>query len=478
MGSVGESVLGSYSVPKETQKIFEKEILNNPLIPTLPWEIKAAGKHVAFTGNDLPSIPINWRFAESAAALKALEASMLNVLRIRKYKCPASEVEINTDHASLLPMTPFLTKVMKDGQPQEINVFRPGDMEKVGFPNTDLHRAGATPQRALATNIYKTKDGRFYHIHGSMNPEPTLTALGMDLDGNPAEDRDAATQRFQDVVGKLNSQELDSLMNDQYRQAGTICYSTEEFKKSEHGKANAHVGLYEIKKSEAHQQPAAWWPENAGLHSSPKRPLAGLKVVDLTRVIASPAIGRSLAELGASVMRVTSDQVTDMSILHQDLNWGKWNCTLHLKDEPDRLKLLELIKEADVVIEGYRPGVMEKYGLGREDIFNLVKDRDRGIIHVKENCYGWHGPWAGRSGWQQISDANCGVSLAYGRAMGLDEAVTPVFPNSDYCTGIIGSVATLHALINRDDEGGSYGVDVSASAIAIRARLTDVLGLP
>lgn len=57
------------------------------------------------------------------------------------------------------------------------------------------------------------------------------------------------------------------------------------------------------------------------------------------------------------------------------------------------------------MVEGYRPSVMEKYGLAREDIFNLVKDRGRGIIHVKENCYGWNGPWQGRSGWQQISDA-------------------------------------------------------------------------
>ncbi len=55
----------------------------------------------------------------------------------------------------------------------------------------------------------------------------------------------------------------------------------------------------------------------------------------------------------------------------------------------------------------------------------------------------------------------CGVSLGFGRAMGNDEAVTPVFPNSDYCTGIAGCVAVMHALIRRAEEGGSYGVDVS-----------------
>ncbi|KAF2169345.1 hypothetical protein M409DRAFT_36218 [Zasmidium cellare ATCC 36951] len=407
MGSVGET---TYSIPKETKKIFENEILNNPLIPSLPSEIHEAGKLVHFTGNDAPSIPINWRFAESATALKAFEASLLNVLRIRKYKdqCKLSEVEINTDHASLFVMSPFLAQVVeKDGKPKSsgVNFLDAKAAEKIGIKNTDLHRAGATLQRQLATNIYQTKDGRYYHVHGSMNPEPTLTALGMDLEGDPNGEKDYIIKGFEEVVGKIDSKDLDALMNEKYRQAGTICWSTEEFKQSEHGKANAHVGLYELERDAGTEQPPSWWPENSSVPSSPSRPLAGLKVVDLTRIIAAPTITRCLAEMGASVMRVTSPHVTDMSTLHQDLNWGKWTPHLHLKDEFDRLKLLELIKEADVVVEGYRPEVMKKYGLSRQEIFELVKGRGRGIIHVKENCYGWNGPWQHRSGWQQISDA-------------------------------------------------------------------------
>lgn len=100
MGSIGEH----YSVQSETQDVFEKEILNNPLIPSLPPEIRDAGRLVHFTGNSSPSIPINWRFAESVSALKAFEASMLNVLRAKKYGAEFSEVNINTDHASLFIM--------------------------------------------------------------------------------------------------------------------------------------------------------------------------------------------------------------------------------------------------------------------------------------------------------------------------------------------------------------------------------------
>lgn len=325
MGSVGENPT-TYSIPNEAQKIFEQEILNNPLIPTLPKEIQEAGKLVNFTGNDAPSIPVNWRFAESASALKALEASLLNVLRVRKYtdQCKLSEVDINTDHASLFIMSPFLAQLIgPDGMPQEagVNFMDAKTAETYGFKNTDLHRAAGSPQRKLATNIYQTKDGRYYHVHGSMNPEPTLTALGMDLEGPDAEN-ETIIKDFEAVVGKIDSKDLDTLMNEKYRQAGTICWSTEEFKQSEHGKANAHVGLYELAKDTSTEQPPSWWPENSSMPSSPSRPLAGLKVIDLTRIIAAPTITRSLAEMGASVMRVTSPHVTDMSTLHQDLNWG------------------------------------------------------------------------------------------------------------------------------------------------------------
>lgn len=285
-----------------------------------------------------------------------------------------------------------------------------------------------------------------------MNPDKSLTALGFSLDGESNDTYDSVAERFQSRVSQFDATELDELMNEQYKQAGTIAWTSEEYFASEHGKANNHVGLYELTKTGS--QPASWWPTDASYPASPSRPLAGLKVVDLCRVIAGPAIGRSLAEMGASVMRITSPLVTDISALHQDLNWGKWNASLHLKDEADKEKLRALIREADVVVDGYRPGVMERHGFGREAIFDLVRDRGRGIVHVRENCYGWYGPWSHRSGWQQISDAVrniwkswfvfwrsanpsfqcCGVSRAYAKVMGNDEseAVTPVFPNSDY----------------------------------------------
>lgn len=227
----------------------------------------------------------------------------------------------------------------------------------------------------------------------------------MPADGEPIDTYDAVVERFAKVVGQYNWKDLDELLNEKHRQSGVIAWSSDEYFASEQGKAVQNIGLYEINQAGNTSQPASWWPENEALPLSPQRPLAGLRVVDLSRIIAGPAISRGLAELGASVMRVTSPNVTDMSVLHQDLNWGKWNCHLDLTKEEDKEKLRALIREADVVVDAYRPGVMQKLGFGRDDVFDLVKSRERGIVHLRENCYGWYGPWQNRGGWQQISDS-------------------------------------------------------------------------
>lgn len=236
---------------------------------------------------------------------------------------------------------------------------------------------------------------------GSMNPEPTLKSLGLSPDMDFATPDEANTY-IQNAVAKHTAAELQALA-DSHKQAGTICWTTEEFQASEHGKANASTGLFELEAVPNPAQKPSWWTPDP--RTSPARPLAGLKVVDMTRVIAGPAITRGLAELGASVMRITARHLPDMSLLHPDLNHGKWNACLDLRDEADRRKLQELILGADVFVQGYRPGVLDKYGFGEDELIKMCEGRGRGIVYCAENCYGWRGPWMGRSGWQQISDA-------------------------------------------------------------------------
>lgn len=234
-----------------------------------------------------------------------------------------------------------------------------------------------------------------------MDSTPTLKALGIDPD--LAITSSEAVDLISKHVAVLDSEELDSIINNLYRQAGTICYTTDQFKATEHGRQNADSGLYELTHIPNPTQKPTWGTE--GGKGSPSRPLASLKVVDLTRVIAGPSISKGLAEWGASVVRVTGPGVSEIRALHPDLNWGKWNCTIDLKTEAGKAQLQELIREADVVLDGYRPGVMERLGFGRDAVLKLVESREHGIIYARENCYGWHGPWQYRSGWQQISDA-------------------------------------------------------------------------
>jgi crotonobetainyl-CoA:carnitine CoA-transferase CaiB-like acyl-CoA transferase len=462
MGSIDTKtpkVVDSYSIPAECEKLLYSALLKNPKItPDLPEEATAFASKIRFTGKDLPQIPINWRFAESAASLKAFEACVVAALVKRKYNVDLSGAHIDTDHAQLFFMS-TLVWTINAGTEQAITPGNPKLDELI--PNYDFHKMTSSLYRGCATNIYRTKDRKFFHLHGSMNPNPTLESIGLPMDRPELTTWDDAIQPFIEKLSTIESSEMQRLAADVYKQAGVIAETVDSFRASEHGKANSHVGLFELFPVENPSHKPSWWPSTP--QTSAARPLAGLKVVDLTRVIAAPAVTRGLAELGASVMRVTSPNLVDFSALHVDLSWGKWQCSVDLKTEEGKNKLRELIKDADVVVQGYRPGVLDKYGFSQQAIIDLVKERERGIISVRENCYGWNGPWQSRSGWQQISDACIGISARFGAAMGLqeNEAVTPVFPNSDYMTGIAGVTGILSALMKRAEKGGSYKLDVA-----------------
>jgi hypothetical protein len=205
-----------YSAQQESQDLLLNGIIRNPLMKDLPAELEALSKHVRFEGCPFPSIPINWRFAESIAyvhrdntrrsfqltfrrALKAFEATMLNHLLVRKYKTQPADIAINTDHASLFFMSPMIVQVVKDGKPTPIDLFSE-DFAKF-FPNQDLHRASASLHRTLATNIYKTKDGRFFHLHGKRKP-PKSSLGGVDMTGNREHESRTHIDCFGSVIGR------------------------------------------------------------------------------------------------------------------------------------------------------------------------------------------------------------------------------------------------------------------------------------
>ncbi|WZH49886.1 CoA-transferase family III domain-containing protein [Fusarium acuminatum] len=129
---------------------------------------------------------------------------------------------------------------------------------------------------------------------------------------------------------------------------------------------------------------------------------------------------------------------------------------LDLKSSEGRAEFDRLLAEADVVVDGYRPGALEKLGYGATALTELAKKRGKGFVYVNENCFGYEGEWAGRPGWQQIADCVSGIAWEQGRFMGLSEPVVPPFPISDYGTGCIGAITALLGLYHRATTGGSW----------------------
>lgn len=196
----------------------------------------------------------------------------------------------------------------------------------------------------------------------------------------------------------------------------------------------------------------------------------------MCRIIAGPTVTRILAEYGADVLKVTSPSLSDVPFFQVDGNMGKHAADLDLKTEAGRQEFEKLLDEVDVIVDGYRPGALEKLGYGPQAMAAMAEKRGKGIVYVNENCFGYEGEWAGRAGWQQIADCVCisnepsllnlsqltyseqvtGIAWAQGKFMGFDHPVVPPFPISDYGTGCMGAIAALSGLYHRAKTGGSY----------------------
>ncbi|AET57180.1 acyl-CoA transferase/carnitine dehydratase [Paenibacillus terrae HPL-003] len=187
------------------------------------------------------------------------------------------------------------------------------------------------------------------------------------------------------------------------------------------------------------------------------QPLSGVRVLDLTRILAGPTAGIGMAEHGADVLMVTAPHLPQVPPFVRDTSHGKRSCFLDFNLADEAAQLRDLVREADVFIEGYRPHRLEAHGFGADD---LVKLRP-GLVYVSVNCYGSGGPFASRAGWDQVAQAVTGVSFTQGIA---DKAgqpkLTPVYL-CDFLTGFLASFGAMIALARRAREGGSYRVQVS-----------------
>ncbi len=173
------------------------------------------------------------------------------------------------------------------------------------------------------------------------------------------------------------------------------------------------------------------------------QPLNGLKVLDLTRVLAGPVATRTLAGFGAEVLRIDPPDWEEPNVI-PDVTLGKRCARLDLRLPDDRTRFEALLAGADILIHGYRNGALEGLGYGLEARQAL----NPALIEVSLNAYGWTGPWANRRGFDSLVQMACGIANA---GMDWAEATGPVplpVQALDHATGYLMAAATLQLLAN------------------------------
>ncbi|GAA2798812.1 CoA transferase [Crossiella cryophila] len=188
-----------------------------------------------------------------------------------------------------------------------------------------------------------------------------------------------------------------------------------------------------------------------------ERPLSGVRVLDLTRVIAGPVAGRTLAAHGADVLRVGADHLELVDALVVDTGFGKRFCHLDLRTPEGRDALRTLVRQADVLLQAFRPGALAQLGLGPADCAAL----NPGLVTVSVSAYGQTGPWSGRRGFDSLVQMATGFT--HETATAADSAVPVPLPAQllDHATGHLAALAAIEGLRRRAQHGGSWHAEVS-----------------
>ncbi|KAF6818911.1 caib baif family enzyme [Colletotrichum sojae] len=421
----------------------------------LPPEFVEHLRNVAFSTplSDTTFFPCPLKEQEATASIKALEGMAAAAIADLRYG-PRSGRGIDVDGARVacFLISAYLTTVdgMDKAHPDV----------KLKIPDTDLNQAQSILYRRLSANLYETRNpGEYYHLHGSLEASKALNMIGLPAFNPDLQSYSECIKTIETAMKRFTVGELEE-MNRREGQAGVPVLKKEHFKATPHGAALESLPPFTVKQSETSTPPVPFETQTG--HSAPEHCLRGIRVLELCRVIAGPTIGRSLAAHGAQVLKVTSPQLPDVPFFQVDVNTGKHTTSLHLKDPEDRAKFDSLLASADVILDGYRPGVVERLGYGPDKLAAIAAKRGKGFVYVAEDCFGGsdltdaRAEWAGRPGWQQIADCVTGVAWEQGHFMGLDAPVVPPFPMSDYGTGGLGAVAAMAGVYHRATEGGSW----------------------
>lgn len=310
------------------------------------------------------------------------------------------------------------------------------------FRSESYLRVAGQPERRIwdkVAGVYQAGDGRYVRVHANMphHRERTLKLLGAEYD------RDS-------VAGKLQTWKAEQLETTAAENGMviTMMRSPEEWRAHPQGQAVAALPLFEIIR--IGDAP----PRRRGPAS---QPMTGMRVLDLTRVIAGPVCGRTLAAHGADVLSVTGPGIPDIPTLIMDGGRGKRRTEIDLAGEAGRGTLRELAQRADVFVQGYRPGAIAAKGFAPEALAEISP----GIVCVSLSAWGHQGPWANRRGFDSLVQNANGLNHAEAEAAGVAGPKELPCQALDHGSGFLMATGAMLALKRQAEEGGSWLVRVS-----------------
>ncbi|GAA6120808.1 CoA transferase [Acidovorax sp. FG27] len=294
------------------------------------------------------------------------------------------------------------------------------------------------------SGLYRCADG-FVRIHANFahHRDGALRLLGL----QPGQAQRADVQA---ALGRWRAKDFE----DAAAQAGLVATALRSFAEwdaTPQGRANAAQPLFTIERL-----PGDAPPLRLPALSAQDRPLAGVRVLDLTRILAGPVGGKALAAYGADVMLVNAPHLPNIAAI-ADTSRGKLSTHIDLRSAEGRAALRSLLADAHVWVQGYRPGGLQALGWGPHDVAALRP----GIVQVSLSAYGTQGPWAGRRGFDSLVQTAMGFNQAEGEAAAGGAPQALPMQILDEATGYLIAFGAAAALRRQQREGGQWHVQVS-----------------
>lgn len=329
---------------------------------------------------------------------------------------------------------------LRSGQTQDVSVdMRHAVAECRSERYLRLDDKPPPPAWDAIAGVYKTGDNRFVRCHTNFphHRDAVCRVLACEPE----------REKVQAALMQWRGEDFETAA---YAAGGVVALmrSYDEWSALPQARALAQLPLVSIEKiGEASPKP---WPKG-------DRPLSRLRVLDLSRVIAGPVAGRTLAAHGADVLLVSGPELPAIPWLTIDTGRGKLTTFIELKSETGRAQLRELLKGADIFSQGYRPRALAALGFAPEDAANI----NPGIVYVTLSAYGHTGPWAERRGFDSLVQTTTGFNHAEGRAAGLDGPRELPAQMLDHATGYLMAFGAMMARARQAGDGGSWHVRVS-----------------